>query len=83
MTGSNSALSKGPSKSAENISNIENSSIFSLAESQITALAGYPRENVVAYSELESLEIAICQWPSKNRIGPKGFVMGMFVFALN
>jgi hypothetical protein len=31
---------------------------------------------VIAYSESDSLEIVICQWPTRSKIGTKGFVMG-------
>ena len=61
-------------------SNISNAAIFATGESEITALAGNHRDSVIAYSEMDSLEIFISQWPSKIRIGPKGFMMGKFTF---
>jgi hypothetical protein len=56
---------------------IPNATVFASAESNISALATNQREPVVAYSEMDSLEIIICQWPTKSKVGPKGFVMGM------
>lgn len=75
LNGSKDVLEAVSSKIYNSHSYIANSSIFATAESNISALAANSREHVVAYSEMESLEILICQWPAKTKIGPKGFMM--------
>jgi hypothetical protein len=53
------------------ISSAHPHSVFAVAESSITALATYSRENVIAFADKDSRMITVMNWPSRTRIGPK------------
>ena len=66
-------MSKKSSNERQNptISSAHPHSIFAVAESSITALTAYSRENVIAFTDKDSKMITVMNWPSRARIGPK------------